>query len=113
VVGDGSSLYGIHALWSAARYECGVLFVVLSNGGYAVMDQLAEAAGGKPPWPAFEDVDVAGLATSLGCPAVRIGNLSSLVETLDEVVPSLAQRREPLLLDVRVSPDDNPGRRPS
>jgi benzoylformate decarboxylase len=113
VVGDGSSLYGIHALWSAARYECGVLFVVLSNGGYAVMDQLAEAAGGKPPWPAFEDVDVAGLATSLGCPAVRIGNLSSLVETLDEVVPSLARRREPLLLDVRVSPDDNPGRRPS
>jgi benzoylformate decarboxylase len=113
VVGDGSSLYGIHALWSAARYDCGVLFVVLSNGGYAVMDQLAEAAGGKPPWPGFEDVDVAGLSIALGCPAVRIVGLSHLAETLDEVVPSVARRREPLLLDVRVSPDDNPGGRPS
>src|SRR5213078_4647615 len=34
VVGDGSSLYGIQALWSAAHYRVGVLFVVLSNGGY-------------------------------------------------------------------------------
>jgi benzoylformate decarboxylase len=77
------------------------------------MDQLAEAAGGKPPWPRFEDVDVAGLSTALGCPAVRIVDLDHLVETLDEVVPSLARRREPLLLDVRVSPDDNPSGRPS
>ncbi len=110
VVGDGSSLYGIQALWSAARYECGVLFVVLSNGGYAVMDQLADPAGGKPPWPGFGDVDVAGLATALGCPAVRIRDHAALVAALDEVVPSLAERREPLLLDVRVAPDDNPGR---
>ena len=113
VVGDGSSLYGIHALWSAVRYDCGVLFVVLSNGGYAVMDQLAAAAGGKPPWPGFEDIDLTGLATSFGCPAVRIEDHDSLIQTLDEVVPSLAQRRQPLLLDVRVSPDDNSAGRPS
>ena len=42
VVGDGSSLYGIQALWSAAHYGAGVLFVILSNGGYAIMDRLAE-----------------------------------------------------------------------
>src|SRR5919198_527786 len=29
VVGDGSSLYGIQALWSAAHYRVGVLFVIL------------------------------------------------------------------------------------
>src|ERR687890_355606 len=37
VVGDGSSLYAIQALWSAAHYGCGVLFVVFANGRYAVM----------------------------------------------------------------------------
>lgn len=112
VVGDGSSLYGIHALWSAARYDCGVLFVVLSNGGYAVMNELAAQAGGKPPWPGFE-VDLAGMALSLGCPARRIRSLQALTETLDEVLPTLAERNEPLLLDVRVVPDPDPRGRPS
>ena len=45
-VGDGSSLYSIQALWSAAHYGAGALFVVLANGGYAVMDRLAEQHGG-------------------------------------------------------------------
>ena len=49
VVGDGSSLYQIQALWSAARYGVGVLFVVLANGGYAIMDRLAERNGARRP----------------------------------------------------------------
>jgi hypothetical protein len=48
VVGDGSALYAIQALWSAARYEAGVLVVVLSNGRYAIMDELARALGSRP-----------------------------------------------------------------
>jgi benzoylformate decarboxylase len=103
VVGDGSSLYGIQALWSAARYEVGVLFVVLSNGGYAIMDRLAERHGLEAPWPSF-DVDVAALGRAFGCPAHRISEHEELEEHLDEAVPTLASRREPLLLDVVVEP---------
>src|SRR5204863_2494177 len=66
VVGDGSSIYGIQALWSAAHYRVGALFVILSNGGYAIMDRLAERRGLESPWPAF-DVDVAALARAFGC----------------------------------------------
>lgn len=102
VLGDGSSLYAIQGLWSAARYGCGVLFVVLSNGRYAIMDRLAEKVGGKAPWPAFEEVDMHGLARSLGCPARRVQSHAELLEILDEVVPTLAGRTEPLLLDVPV-----------
>jgi benzoylformate decarboxylase len=105
VVGDGSSLYGIQALWSAARYGCGVLFVVLANGRYAVMDRLAEAHGGKPPWPAFDDVSIAGLAASLGCPARRVEQHDDLLAVLDDVVPTLADRDAPLLLEVAVTTD--------
>ncbi|MFD0658572.1 thiamine pyrophosphate-dependent enzyme [Thermocatellispora tengchongensis] len=50
VTGDGAALYGIQSLWSAAHYRIGALFVVLSNGRYAVMDRLAESGGaGKAP----------------------------------------------------------------
>jgi len=104
IIGDGSSLYGIQGLWTAATYGAGVLLVILANGGYAIMDRLAEQHGGAPPWPSF-DVDIVGLATAFGCPARRITEHGELLDVLDEVVPGLAGRTEPLLLEVVVAPD--------
>jgi benzoylformate decarboxylase len=106
IVGDGSSLYAIQALWSAAHYGAGALFVILSNGGYAVMDRLVEQQGGSGPWPNV-DVDVAGLSRALGCPARTIDAHDDLLQTLDEVLPTLRDRNEPLLLDVKVAPDES------
>jgi benzoylformate decarboxylase len=102
VLGDGSTMYAIQALWSAARYEVGVLLVVLANRRYAVMDALARRAGGQAAWPGFESVDIGALARGLGCPTVRVETHSELVSTLDEVIPGLAQRGEPLLLEAVV-----------
>jgi thiamine pyrophosphate-dependent acetolactate synthase large subunit-like protein len=107
VVGDGSSLYAIQSLWSAARYGVGTLFVILANGGYRVMDRLAEAQRESAPWPAFEAIDIAGMARALGCPARRVEEHADLVRTLDDVVPGLVERTEPLLLEVVVAPDAN------
>ncbi|HEX4811384.1 MAG TPA: thiamine pyrophosphate-dependent enzyme [Nonomuraea sp.] len=105
VVGDGSTLYGLHALWSAAHYRVGALFVVLANGRYAIMDRLAGQQGGKAPWPPFTEVDMSMLARALGCPARRVTGHDALTAALDEVLPTLATRDEPLLLDVAVDPD--------
>jgi thiamine pyrophosphate-dependent acetolactate synthase large subunit-like protein len=103
VIGDGASLYGIQALWTAAHYGCGVLVVVLANGRYAVMDRLAEQHGtGKPAWPAFTEVSVHGLARALGCPAQRVETATELHAVLDVVVPTLGERTEPLLLEAAV-----------
>jgi benzoylformate decarboxylase len=104
VVGDGSSIYGIQGLWSAAHYGAGVLFVILSNGGYAIMDRLAERHEASAPWPGFDEVDVAALARGFGCPARTIETHDELLAALDEAVLALAARREPLLLDVRIAP---------
>jgi benzoylformate decarboxylase len=104
VVGDGSSLYGIQALWSAAHYGAGVLFVILSNGGYAIMDRLAERHGQTSPWPGFDEVDVAAIARGFGCEARSVDTHEELVAALDEAVPTLAGRTSPLLLDVRIAP---------
>ncbi|WP_433803738.1 thiamine pyrophosphate-dependent enzyme [Actinomycetospora sp. CA-084318] len=98
VVGDGSTLYGVQALWTAAHYGVGVLVLVLDNGRYAIMDRLAAAAGGKAPWPGFGEVDVPGLATALGCEARRVRTGTELAALLDEVVPTLAGRRTPLVV---------------
>jgi benzoylformate decarboxylase len=104
LVGDGSSLYGIQALWSAAHYGVGVLFVILSNGGYAIMDRLAERVGGAAPWPGFGDVDIAGLARAFGCEARKIERHDDLLAALDKTVPGLGERAQPLLLDVAIAP---------
>ncbi len=104
VVGDGASLYTIQTVWSAAHYHVGALFIVMSNGGYAVMDRLMSGRGSKPPWPGFGEVAVSTIATGFGCPARRVTTYTELVGALDEIVPSLGRRREPILLDVVVSP---------
>jgi benzoylformate decarboxylase len=106
VVGDGSTIYGIQGLWSAAHYRVGVLFVVLSNGGYAIMDRLAENHGGSPPWPSFGEVELATVARGFGCPARRITTYDELTGSLDELVPTLATREEPMLLDVAIAPTE-------
>ncbi len=100
VIGDGSSMYSIQALWSAAHYEVGVLLIVMANGRYAVMDGLARARNAAGPWPAFGSIDIAGIARCLGCPAINVGTHEQLLDTFDEVLPSLAGRREPLLVEV-------------
>ena len=102
VLGDGSTMYAIQALWSAAHYGVGVLLIVLANGRYAVMDALARRHGGDGAWPGFETVDIGGLARSLGCPAVRVETYEQLVETLEDSLDGLAARREPLLVEAVV-----------
>jgi benzoylformate decarboxylase len=110
IVGDGSALYAIQSLWSATHYKCGVLFIVMANGRYAVMDHLAQMRSRTTgPWPAFEEVSVSGLARSLGCPAERIDDYARLVSVLESVLPGLESRDEPLLLDVGVAPNTTRG----
>ena len=104
VLGDGASLYGIQALWSAAHYGAGVLYVILSNGGYVIMDRLAERSGNEGPWPGFGDIDIAALARGFCCPAQRVTTHEELVAALDDAIPTLAGREEPLLLDVVIAP---------
>ena len=95
---------GSRALWSAAHYRAGVLYVILSNGGYVIMDRLAERSGNDGPWPGFGEIDIAALARGFCCPAQRVTTHEELLAALDEAIPTLAGREEPLLLDVVIAP---------
>jgi benzoylformate decarboxylase len=103
VLGDGSAMYTIQALWTAARYRVGVALVVLANGRYAVMDDLAERHGGRGAWPVFDGLDVAAIAEGMGCSAIRVRDHAGLLAALDDVVPRLRSRAEPVLVSVAVS----------
>jgi benzoylformate decarboxylase len=105
VVGDGSAMYSIQALWSAVEYRAGPLFVILSNGGYEIMNLLARNQGGEPPWPSLRHLDLQSLAAGFGCDSLRVDDHDTLVRVLDEVVPGLAGRETPLLLEVVVAPE--------
>jgi benzoylformate decarboxylase len=68
-----------------------------------VMDALARARNAPAAWPAFEGIDIAGIARCLGCPSVRVETHEQLLATFDEVLPELARRREPLLVEVALA----------
>jgi benzoylformate decarboxylase len=79
LVGDGSSMYTIQALWTAARYKVGVVFVIFNNTSYRILKQRLFAQRG---YAAQQDtyvgmelndpaIDFVGLARSLGVPAER------------------------------------------
>ena len=116
VVGDGSSLYQIQALWSAASYGAGVLFIVLRNGGYAIMDRLAERNGSAGPWPrAGRRSTSRAMARAQGCEARRIETHDELLERLDALLAgarrSHARRccsRSSSLRTRRSTPDSSP-----
>lgn len=62
--------------------------MVLSDGGYAIMDRLAEQSGqGKQPWASFSEVSVARIAAGPGCPVQRISDHTELTTTLADHLP--------------------------
>lgn len=103
LLGDGSSMYSIQALWSASNYAVGVLAVILRNGGYAIMDRLALKAGSASAWPSFSSIDFCNIASGFSCDVVKIQTSDELAEVLDSVLPGLALRTAPLVLVIDVT----------
>jgi len=106
VVGDGSAMFGIQALWSAAYYQVGTLLIVMSNGNYGVMDAQARSRHERAPWPQFPGLDIAGIARGLGCPATRVETYEQMAEALGEALNGLAERTQPRLVEAVISQAD-------
>lgn len=100
VIGDGASMYGIQAVWTAVREQAPVTFVILDNSRYAAVAVLGEAAGGaKLPGVELGGIDHAALGDSLGCPSRAVNTPDELERALAE---DFAGREGPSLLHARV-----------
>jgi benzoylformate decarboxylase len=83
VIGDGSSMYSIQALWTAARYRAAVTFVVLDNGGYTAVRQLGRRLGTpEPVGTELAGIDFVTVAAGLGCPGAHVSAAAGLAPAL-------------------------------
>ncbi|MEU1274878.1 thiamine pyrophosphate-binding protein [Streptomyces sp. NPDC005799] len=98
VLGDGSSLFGLQGLWSAARQNAPVLFVVMSNGAYRTVQETYEAMGHQGPCPGTDlgHLDFTQAARFFGVDAVRADS----ADHLRELVAGAGGLTGPLLVDV-------------
>ena len=107
VVGDGSSLYQIQALWSAAAYDAGRAVHRpaqrrLRDHGPARRARRQRRARG----PRWTRIDIAAMARAQGCEARRIETHDDLLAHARRRAADLQDRTSPLLLEVVVAQDD-------
>ena len=99
VLGDGSSMYGIQALWTAAQHSTPVVFVILDNAEYGAVREQASATGkGKIPGADLGGIDFCGLARSMGCDATYVEQPGELEPALRKALSASA----PTLVHVRI-----------
>jgi benzoylformate decarboxylase len=84
--GDGSAMYSIQALWTAAHHKLPLNVVIVNNGGYRIIKQRLLAFHGDDHYVGMDfvdpPVDFAGLAKSLGVEAMRVTEAKELAATL-------------------------------
>ena len=74
--GDGSAMYSIQALWTAAHHKLPLNVVIANNGGYRIIKQRLLSFHGDDNYVGMDfadpSVDFTGIARSLGLEAIRI-----------------------------------------
>jgi benzoylformate decarboxylase len=103
IVGDGSALYSIQALWTAAHMQLPITYVIPNNRGYRILKERLKSMRGTDKFIGMDirepEIDFVALAQSMGVPARRVADPA-------EVGPALQQAMQgpgPRLLDVRVA----------
>jgi acyl-CoA reductase-like NAD-dependent aldehyde dehydrogenase/thiamine pyrophosphate-dependent acetolactate synthase large subunit-like protein len=104
VVGDGSSLYTIQSLWSAAEYDADILVIVLNNGGYRVLEAIAaKGQARRIDGVGIGHTDFVKIAEGLGMRAVRCARGGELAGVLKTLLAEKGAR----LLEVMVTDREN------
>nr|WP_198151718.1 benzoylformate decarboxylase [Kibdelosporangium sp. MJ126-NF4] len=92
VIGDGSAMYGIQALWTAARYSVPLTVIVMDNGEYAAVGNHSARLGASGvPGVELGGLDFSALAAGQGCRGVLVDNPADLADALDDAIRSGTQ----------------------
>ncbi len=112
LIGDGSAMYSCQALWTAAHYRIGVVFVIFNNRSYRILKQRVNALKGHAAqsnvYVGMDLVDPAidyvGLARALGIKAEHAETTPETIRLMEEALASGA----PALIDVAIDPAFKP-----
>jgi len=99
LLGDGSAMYSIQGLWSAAELALPVAFVVVNNRGYRALDEFAAHFGlATLPGTHLAHLDFCALARAQGVEAVRVSRCAEL----DGALRMAFAATHPVLIEVCV-----------
>ena len=77
LIGDGSAMYSIQALWTAAQRKLPLTVVVINNSGYGAMRSFSQVMQVRNvPGLELPDIDFVKIAEGMGCDAVRVNEVS-------------------------------------
>ncbi|MEA2738356.1 MAG: benzoylformate decarboxylase, partial [Acetobacteraceae bacterium] len=106
LIGDGSAMYTIQGLWTAARENLRMVFIVINNYSYRILKQRTNAMKGLAAqadnYVAMDldkpRVDFVSVARGLGLTAHKAATLSDLGDLLEQALAADG----PTLIDVEV-----------
>jgi benzoylformate decarboxylase len=107
VIGDGSSMYSIQAIWSAVQMRLPITFVILNNTRYAALQDFAPVFGFAPN-ETVQGTDLPGLdfvtiAAGMGCPGVRVSDAADLADVLRRALIEADVKSGPTLVEAIVA----------
>src|SRR3979490_2960956 len=83
LVGDGSAMYSIQALWTAAQRKLPLTVVVINNLGYGAMRSFSQVMQVRNvPGLDLPGIDFVRIAEGMGLDAVRVGKAAELAPAL-------------------------------
>ena len=96
VVGDGSAMYSVQALWTAAHLKLPITYVILNNRSYRILKERMVAFRGQRAFAGMEFhdplIDFTAMAKSMGVEAVRVAKPAEVDAALREAIASGAPR---------------------
>jgi len=106
IFGDGSSMYSIQSLWSAAQLQLPITFLILNNGRYAALQDFAPVFGFAADDPVqgtdLPALDFVGLAQAQGCTALRVSDAAALRDAL-QLALTRKDAQRPMLIEIDVA----------
>jgi benzoylformate decarboxylase len=99
IIGDGSMMYSLQALWTAVQHKLPLTVIVLNNAGYGALRSFGRVLQIRDA-PGFElrGLDFVALAKGMGCDARQITRAEDVADALMRA----CERTGPFLIDVSV-----------
>jgi benzoylformate decarboxylase len=106
LIGDGSAMYTVQALWTAAHAKLGIVFVILNNSSYRILKQRTNAmqalAAQTDTYVGMDltdpRIDYVSVARGMGLTAFKATTLEEVRSLLGEGI----RRDGPTLIDVEM-----------
>ena len=91
-IGDGSAMYSIQALWTAAHLKLPITYVIINNRSYRIIKERLLAMRGTDKFVAMDmndpPIDFAGVARSMGVESQCVTDPADLARVLRAAIAS-------------------------